>query len=259
MKGTQRQPAKDSFLEGKEARYARERAQGERIVASDLERVWGWLTPAGRVRAARRAGFLVHAAGLGPSVGCLELGAGTGTFSVRLLESGCDLVAVELSEATAGVCRRRVGSRAEVVVGNVETGEGVEGRSFDAVVGVSVLHHVDVDACLRTILGVLRPGGRFAFTEPNMANPQVWAERHLEAVRRRRHVTLHETAFRPRQLTAVFERAGLVVETCEPFDFLHPATPRFLIGAVSRLGDLLEKVPGAREIAGSIRIAGRRP
>jgi SAM-dependent methyltransferase len=259
MKSMGRQPAKDSFLEGAEARYAREREQGETIVAHDLERVWGWSSPAGRVRATRRARFLIDAAGLSPSVTCLELGAGTGEFSVRLLESECDLVAIELSEAAAGVCRRRVGSRGEVVLGNVETGEGIEGRSFDAVVGVSVLHHVDVDACLRTILAVLRPGGRFAFTEPNMANPQVWAERHLDAVRRRRHVTPHETAFRPRQLTAAFERAGLVVETCEPFDFLHPATPRFLIGAVSRLGVLLEKFPGAREIAGSIRIAGRRP
>ena len=32
---------------------------------------------------------------------------------------------------------------------------------------------------------LLRPGGRFAFSEPNLANPQVWAERNVEVVRRR--------------------------------------------------------------------------
>ncbi len=258
MNSMKRQRANDLGPNEAEARYAREREQGATIVAHDLEHVWGWSSPAGRIRAARRADFLIHAAGLRPGVACLELGAGTGEFSVRLLESGCDLVAIELSEGSAEVCRRRVGGRAEVLVGNVETGEAIEGRSFDAVVGVSVLHHVDLAACLRIMLGVIRPGGRFAFTEPNMGNPQVWAERHLEAVRRRRHVTRHETAFRPRELAAAFERVGLLVENCEPFDFLHPATPGVLIGAVSRLGGVLEKIPGVREAAGSLRIAGSR-
>src|SRR5438477_8504033 len=103
-------------------RYEEERRQGERIVAADLERVWGWSGPAGSLRAQRRAEFLIEAAGLGPGVRTLELGAGTGEFTQRLVASGCELVAVELSEATAERCRSRVGDRAEVVVGNVETG-----------------------------------------------------------------------------------------------------------------------------------------
>ena len=73
--------------------------------------------------------------------------------------------------------------------GNIETGEGLDGREFDAIVGVSVLHHVELDACFAHTFPVLRPGGRFAFSEPNLANPQVWAERSFELVRRARHVT----------------------------------------------------------------------
>lgn len=240
-----------------EERYAAERRQGEAIAAG-LEGVWGWTGPAGSRRAARRARFLIEAARLGPGVDCLELGAGTGEFTARLAESGCDLVAVELSEATAAICRERVGGRAEVVVGNIETGEGLAGRSFDAIVGVSVLHHVDLGLCLAHTLSLLRPGGRFAFSEPNVANPQVWAERHVGFVARRRHVTPHETAFLPRALRAAFEHAGLTVEVCEPFDFLHPSTPPRLIGAVERIGRALEATPVVREIAGSVRIAGRR-
>ena len=238
-------------------RYDAERQQGVAIAAG-LESVWGWSGPAGRSRAARRAAYLIEAAGLRPGVRCLELGSGTGEFTVRLIESGCDLVAVELSEATAALCRDRVGERAEVVIGNIETAEGLEGREFDAIVGVSVLHHVDLGLCLDSTFGLLRPGGRFAFSEPNMANPQVWMERHVALVARRRHVTPHETAFRPNSLRSEFERAGLVVDQCEPFDFVHPATPASLLGMVELLGGALESTPLV-QIAGSIKLAGRRP
>ena len=164
-------------------RYEAERAQGE-LIAAGNEDAWGWSSPAGRIRAERRARFLIEAAGLAPGVRCLELGCGTGEFTARLVESGCELTAIELSGATAAIARERVGDRAEIVVGNVETGAGLEGREFDAVVGVSVLHHVDLAATFAHTFTKLSSSGRFAFSEPNIANPQVWAERHIAPVRR---------------------------------------------------------------------------
>jgi len=244
-------------IDADSTRYEAERAQGE-LIAAGHEDAWGWQGPAGRVRAERRAKFLAEAARLGPGVRCLELGAGTGEFTARLAETGCELVAVELSEATADICRRRVGDKATVVVGNVETGEGLVGSEFDAVVGVSVLHHLDLLLCLEHTFPLLRPGGRFAFSEPNMGNPQIWLERHVGPVKRWRHVTPHETAFRTSQLRSVFERAGLAVETCEPYEFLHPSTPAALITATLSVERLLERTP-VRAIAGSIRLAGHRP
>jgi SAM-dependent methyltransferase len=146
-----------------------------------------------------------------------------------------------------------------VIVGNIETAEGLEGRRFDAIVGVSVLHHVNTDLCMRnTMLPLLKEGGRFAFSEPNMANPQVWAERHIRLVGRLRHTTPHETAFHAHELRSLFERVGLEVQVCEPFEFLHPATPRALIPLVTTLESRLER-SAARAIAGSVRVAGGRP
>jgi SAM-dependent methyltransferase len=238
-------------------RYDEERRQGE-LIASGEEHIWGWSGPAGTLRAERRARFLIERAGLAPGARCLELGCGTGEFTTRLLESGCELVAIELSEATAAIARKRVGGRAEIVVGNVETGEGLERREFDAIVGVSVLHHVDLDACFAHTFPHLRSGGRFAFSEPNLANPQVWAERKIQLVRKARHVTQHETAFLASDLRARFEAAGLEVALCRPFEFLHPATPAPLIGTVGALERFAERTP-LRAIAGSIAVAGRRP
>jgi SAM-dependent methyltransferase len=239
-------------------RYDAERRQGERIAARDLERVWGWSTAAGRVRADRRAQFLITAARLGPGVRCLELGCGTGEFTQRLAASRCTLTAVDISEASVARCRERLGDLAEVVVGNIETGEGLEGREFDAVVGVSVLHHVDVAACLRVITPLGRPGGRFAFTEPNRANPQVWAERRFEPIRRARHVLPHETSFHADELRELFEDVGLQVQLAEPFEFLHAVTPRRLIAGMLAVERVLEATP-ARAIAGSVRIAACKP
>lgn len=241
-----------------EKRYAAERRQGQEFASHDLERYWGWSSPAGRIRADRRARFLIEHAGLRPGMRCLELGSGTGEFTRRLVDSGCELTAVELSEELAERCRERLGGRAEVVVGNIETGEGLEGRTFDAIVGVSVLHHVNMDLCLRNTFARLVQGGRFAFSEPNLANPQVWTMKNVRFVGRRLHETEHETAFLASRLRRRLEAAGLAVDVCEPFEFLHPATPARLIRTVERVERLLERTP-ARAIAGSIRFAGRRP
>jgi len=190
-------------MSGPAERYAAELRQGSELAAQNADAVWGWDGPAGRLRADRRASFLADSCGLAPGVRCLELGAGTGVFTERLLRSGCELTAVELSPDTAERCRERVGERAEVVVGNVETGEGLEGRTFDAIVGVSVLHHVDLDATFDSTFALLRAGGRFAFSEPNILNPQIWAERNVPWVARRRHVLPHERAFTAANLFAL--------------------------------------------------------
>ena len=240
------------------ARYAAERRQGERFASGELDKAWGWSSAAGRIRAERRARFLAEATALAPGVRALELGCGTGEFTTRLVESGCNLTAVDISEASVERCRARVKGRAEVVVGNIETAEGLEGREFDAIVGVSVLHHIDLDACLKSVFPLLRRGGRFAFSEPNILNPQVWAERRFGWLRRVRNVLPHEVAFRAADLRRAFEDAGLVVELAEPFEFLHASTPRRLIGAVERVERALESTP-VRAIAGSIRLAGRKP
>jgi SAM-dependent methyltransferase len=235
-----------------------ERRQGLAIVNEELEHVWGWSTPAGALRAARRAEFLIDAARLAPGVRCLELGSGTGEFTTRLLGSGCELVAVDVSEAAVARCRERVDGRAEVVVGNIETGEGLAGREFDAIVGVSVLHHVELGPTLRNTFSLLRPGGRFAFSEPNLANPHVWAIMNVGAVRRRAHALEHERAFLASRLRRELEAEGLEVKLCEPFDFLHPSTPQSLIGVAKRVERVLESTP-LRAVAGSIRVAGCRP
>ena len=52
-------------------------------------------------------------------------------------------------------------------------------RHFDAVFGTAILHHLDLEASLREIDRVLKPGGRIAFGEPLDNNPVGWVVRRL--------------------------------------------------------------------------------
>jgi SAM-dependent methyltransferase len=128
---------------------------------------------------------------------------------------------------------------------------------FSAVIGNSVLHHLDLDTSLRRIRELLEPGGTLAFAEPNMLNPQIFLERRFP--RWFPYVSPDETAFIRRRLAARLRRLGFVDVRIEPFDWLHPKTPARLIPPVQALGALLERLPVVRAFAGSLVISARSP
>ncbi|MEK7401491.1 MAG: hypothetical protein AABZ80_03920 [Gemmatimonadota bacterium] len=68
-----------------------------------------------------------------------------------------------------------------------------------------------------------------------------------------------ETAFVRSQLAEALRATGFAGVHIVPFDWLHPAVPAPLIGAVSALGHVLERLPLAREFAGSLAIRAERP
>ena len=53
--------------------------------------------------------------------------------------------------------------------------------------------------------------------------------------------------------------SGFGEEDIRAFDWLHPVTPRSLIRAVSAAGEVVEKIPLAREFAGSLYIRAVKP
>lgn len=247
--------------DGVVTRAAREIEHGRRLAGHDVEAAWGWGTPAGQLRARRRVAGIARAAGLGPGRRVLEIGCGTGNFTSRFAESGAEILAIDISPDLLARARAR-GLPADRVRFECRRFEdcGLDGP-FDAVIGSSILHHLDLAAALPRIYALLKPGGALSFAEPNLLNPQVLAERKLRRLLPRVfwYVSPDETAFVRWRLAARLRQAGFVDIRISPFDWLHPATPRALIPLVSGLGRTLEALPVVRELAGSLLVRARRP
>jgi SAM-dependent methyltransferase len=228
----------------------------DRNIADRAEEIWGWASEAGQLRAERRADLLVARAGIVEGLNVLEIGCGTGVFTAKLAVTAANLTATDIS----GELLKKARERAPNVRFQIADAEGMpfaEGV-FDGVVGSSILHHLNLEAALREICRVLKPGGRLAFAEPNMLNPQVMLQKNIPMLKKRLGDTPHETAFLRGHLARTLKENGFREVRIEPFDFLHPSTPALLISLVQRVGSFLERVPLCREIAGSLIISATR-
>jgi ubiquinone/menaquinone biosynthesis C-methylase UbiE len=148
-----------------------------RSLAPHAEKTWGWSSPAGQLRAERRAQLLAAHAELGPGKKALEIGCGTGLFTEKLAASGANLTAVDLSEELLAQARERRIALATITRADAHH-LSFSDASFDAVIGSSILHHLDMPQALREAYRVLKPGGKIAFAEPNMLNPQILVQKN---------------------------------------------------------------------------------
>jgi ubiquinone/menaquinone biosynthesis C-methylase UbiE len=227
------------------------------------EKVWGWQTPAGRVRAARRAQWFIEMGHMTPQSVVLEIGCGTGEFTVQVAPRVGELWATDLSpdllkRAETNLRALHPAARVKFQIEDAMH-LSLAGAQFDAVFACSVLHHLDLAPALRQVLRVLKPGARCVFSEPNMLNPQIALQKNIPALKRRLGDSPDETAFFAWEMRRVLDQVGFEQVAVTPFDFLHPLTPASWVEFVDRLGRTLERVPGLRAIAGSLMICAVKP
>src|SRR6201990_2009576 len=130
---------------------------------------------------------------LGPEPGpfgeALEIGAGTGYFSLNLLQTGV-IGEATCTDISPGMLEALEHNAAELGL-SVETAAcdapqlPFEDASFDLVLGHAVLHHLpDLNACFAEFLRVLKPGGTLFFAgEPSRTGDKVAAVPKQAAVK----------------------------------------------------------------------------
>lgn len=145
----------------------------------------------------------------------LEIGCGTGAFGASVKQQrGCRYTGVELMSQAAELARTRLD---EVIVANIEQMSLPFPReNFDCLVCNDVLEHlVDPWAALRTLTGLLQPGGYVVISLPNVRFSEVvkdlvfrkrWEYRE-EGVLDRTHLRF----FTESSVRALLESAGLEV------------------------------------------------
>lgn len=221
------------------------------------EEIWNWSSPAGKMRWSRRCRLFTEFLGNHKSH-VLEIGCGTGLFTKELARTNNTILAIDISDALIMKAKERISStNVNFIVGNAYETE-FKSESFDFIVGSSSLHHLEVDSALEEFSRILRSGGKMMFTEPNMMNPQVALIKKVPFIKYRAGDSPDETAFFRWQIAKKIRLHNFVDVSVEPFDFMHPQTPSWLLNLTDRLTIILEKCPLIREVAGSLIIQCRK-
>lgn len=146
----------------------------------------------------------------------VEVGAGIGTFSERLLDAGAQsLLLVEPETACADVLEARFGGDPRVEVAREQLPEAPalldREASFDFVLCQNVLEHVREDErAVEVMTAALRPGGRVSILVP--AGPRLFGRLDREYG--------HERRYTRESLRGLVERAGLRLTDLYSFNAL---------------------------------------
>lgn len=239
-------------------RYKREIEHGQFLAAQDPERIWGWSGKAGKQRAIRRAKKIISGAKLKPGMTALEVGCGTGFFTNYFAESGCSLIAVDISRDLLNVAKKRMAQNKQVQFYTKSYHECECFAPYDAIIGSSVLHHLDIETTFDNLFQMLKPSGRLCFAEPNMLNPQIFLQKNIPWLKKISGDSPDETAFIRWYLKAELVRKGFVDVKIFPFDWLHPGTPSRLVNFMSKISRSFEKISIIREFSGSLLICCKK-
>jgi ubiquinone/menaquinone biosynthesis C-methylase UbiE len=231
----------------------------DKKILADAEKVWGRAGLAGTKRLERRAKMVIDFCRIKPGLKVLEIGCGSGTLTEKLAATGAEIIATDIFPEFLELTKKRI-TTANITtqIADAETLDGLADGSFDAVVGLSILHHLDIDKTLGSIYRVLKPGGFMAFAEPNMLNPQIAVQKNIPAIKKAMNDSPDETAFFAGPMKKKLSNLNFKEISVIPFDFLHPAVPDSAAPAVEKIGDIFERIPFIKEIAGSLFIGAKK-
>lgn len=200
-----------------------------------------------------------------PALIC-DFGCGSGEMATRLGRLGYHVEGYDVSPDVLEVARKRaeldgVSDKVSFAVADGGSSDSMPKGRYDAVLAMSVLHHLPLEEGLRTFEGLLKPGGRIAFQEP------VAYSSALQKVRDKMPVE-KEVSPDERQLNHHdIQRIGEVfeIEEIHHFILLHRfwrMMPKFLETTFDyfaiRLDRWLLKIPGLKHFAGAVVILARK-
>jgi ubiquinone/menaquinone biosynthesis C-methylase UbiE len=151
-------------------RIDREQEFHDRRFANDIERqqkVSKFYQITNSIQQTREKLLLAHCQG----AKIIEYGCGKGSYAFELAKQGAELVtgidisSVAIELAQKEVKDRGLGENIEFKVMNAENLELPESY-YDLICGSGILHHLELDRAISSIVKVLKPNGKAVFLEP---------------------------------------------------------------------------------------------
>src|SRR3989338_5132381 len=175
---------------------------------------------------------LILAAQLKPSDRILEIGCGTGRFSLALLKKGYSLTCVDQSEHLLSKFKTHFTSSMAVKVLSCNLGDlsSEYHKAFDKVIGFYILHHLNsLTDDMARLHRLMKNGGRVVFVEPNPFNIMFYLQLLVEKDMRwefEKGILKMTKSY----LTKTLLEVGYSEITVKPFGFLPPFAINTKIG-----------------------------
>ncbi|MEA1906253.1 MAG: methyltransferase domain-containing protein [Euryarchaeota archaeon] len=228
----------------------------------------------------RRAETMAKLAGLDGGSTVLEVGCGTGIYTVHWIKSSGMLCGLDISRGMLVRLREKIKKTDSEDLFTIEGDSEhlpFRNRCFDAVMSVNMVEHLDdVPAALREMRRVCRDGGRIVVSVPNgnfsaeyrakLMQMIEWLAARLfreparpEPARSRGDDFTHQDLSMD-DLTGAFAEAGIRVEQKGFMGVVpHQAIPVGVAGHLTWMEVLervFEMIPGLRSVAGVIIVCG---
>ncbi len=231
--------------------------QHGKYIAEHGEEIWNWSSPAGKIRWKRRIDFFTEKLNFRDGK-ILEIGCGTGLFTQEIAKTNHQITAIDISDILLQIAKKRVNNNKVIFLKENAYQTSFPDESFDAIIGSSVLHHLDIKQALSEFHRILKKDGFILFTEPNMLNPQIALQKSIPYLKKLSGDSPDETAFigwklKKELIKHNFDRISII-----PFDFLHPAVLAALLPVVEPFALFLERIPILKHISGSLQICAFR-
>lgn len=156
---------------------------------------------------------------LGPDIQVLELGCGTGSTALRLAGAARAYLATDISAAMIDIAeQKRTAAPVPGLAFRTATAEAIahEGMPYDAVLGFNYLHLVrDMPGTLRSVHGLLKPGGLFVSKTPCLGNMNALIRLVLLPVMRAVGMAPHVSVFGADDLDREIRAAGFEIVATE--------------------------------------------
>jgi SAM-dependent methyltransferase len=188
----------------------------------------------------------------------VDFGCGSGENSLLLARRGGRVVGVDISESLLELARRRMrvngfSGHAQFIVGSAHDLPIVE-QSADVVLGIAILHHLDLAVTAREIYRILKPGGVAIFQEPVRDSKIVRGVRRLIPYKAP-DVSPFERPLTTPELAAFAEHFDVVAWRAFSLPFVNvaqvtPPLKQFVLSAYMLDRAILQRIPALKAFAG---------